>query len=323
MSSPCMGGDAAWGARMMVAEQLFELARAGAADKRRQLLHALSDCFLIPEVSRTESENELFSDIARRLTNRMAETDRAAFAERIADKAALPADLAHALGVDAIMVARPVLERSPALRDEHLCAIVQSMGEDYRLAVTARKELSEPVSNALVKFGGDEVHGRLALHPRAVLPRAMRDMVQAAKMAEKQAASQKPSYSSVVVAQEVIKRVQSGKSSVDSEVKALSERGLIQVIGHALGAIAETRPETALNVLKMGKPEPLLILLKAAGGSFESIRAIVRMQAELRKARMPDVEHLVADFDASDLASAQRVICFVNLRQTVELERPA
>lgn len=303
----------------MVAEQLLELARGGARDKRRQLLHALSDCFLIPEGKRSDVENELFSEIARRLVSAMSETDRVEFVESVADKPALPSKLAFAFGTDVISVARPVLERSTALPDDDLCEIIQIMGEEHRLAVTARKELSELVSQALVKFGGDAVHGLLALHKRAALPRAMRDMVEAANMAGKPgAASQKPSYSSVMVAQEVIKRVETGKSTVDSEIKVLAERGLIQVIGHALGSIAETRPELALSVLKFGRTEPLLILIKAAGGSFESIRCIVRMQAELRKARMPDVEHLCEEFETYELASAQRVIRFVNLRQTVE-----
>jgi uncharacterized protein (DUF2336 family) len=86
---------------------------------------------------------------------------RQALATTVAGSAALPAEVARQLAGDAIEVAGPILQRSPALSDEDLIQIVRTNAMQYALAVAGRERLSEVVSQALVETGEAEVVMRL------------------------------------------------------------------------------------------------------------------------------------------------------------------
>lgn len=86
---------------------------------------------------------------------------RQALSSTVAGSAALPAEVARQLAGDAIEVATPILQRSPALSDEDLIHIVRTNAMQYALAVAGRERLSEVVSEALVDTGEAEVVMRL------------------------------------------------------------------------------------------------------------------------------------------------------------------
>ncbi len=66
-------------------------------------------------------------------------------------------ELISLLANDRIEIARPVLLRSPVLRDEDLVTIVKLRGREHILAIAMRPRLSEFVSDACIETGDDEV----------------------------------------------------------------------------------------------------------------------------------------------------------------------
>jgi uncharacterized protein (DUF2336 family) len=86
---------------------------------------------------------------------------RQALAESVAASPNLPPEVAERLARDAIEVARPILERSPVLRDETLIGIVRTHAMQYALAVAGRAHLSGALSDALADTGQPPVVLRL------------------------------------------------------------------------------------------------------------------------------------------------------------------
>ncbi len=253
----------------MLAERLQEIAREGTSDKRRQLLRELTDLFFDQDEARSEAENGLYGEIATRISGEMSVEDRSEFAERIADESTAPRNLVVTLGNDDIRVARPVIERSTVLTDDDLCSIVEKRGEEHRIAVTTRPAISESVSAALVRHGGEQVHVRLANHGNAAMAPEVRQKLQAAVVPKQQAPSQ-ASFAASLVAQEVLKRIKQGQTTLDIELRHMAERDMSQIIGHLLAQMTQLKSEIAIRTVVNGREEALMMLLRAAGASFEA-----------------------------------------------------
>lgn len=307
----------------MLAERLYDLAREGSPIKQRQLLLELSDLVFAASAPRSLGEIAMFGEIAGLISSQLPVADRGRFADRIAAEPRMPRKVVFALGNDEIEVARVVLERSPALNDEDLCAIVEHRTEEHRVAVTGREALSGLVTGALARFGGEDVHVRLATHPNAVIAGPLGDMLQAVQAGPGFGEGASNAFSSAIVAQEVLKRVREKRNTLEAEIATLAERNLVHVIGHVLAGASNAKPEIAVRTLLRGRPETVRLLLKAAGSAFEGFRAVIAMQARQRKLREPDPEALRRSYETGDRASALRMISFVNLRQTVDLKGAA
>ena len=82
---------------------------------------------------------------------------RQTLAEMVAHSPNLPVAIATRLARDDIDVARPILQESPVLDDATLIEIVRTNAMQYALAVAARENLSEAITEALVDTGHQEV----------------------------------------------------------------------------------------------------------------------------------------------------------------------
>lgn len=305
----------------MLANRLHELAHEGASDKRRQLLRELTDMFFEKPEGRSEAEAQLYGEVATQISGELSIKDRSDFAERIADEGKAPHGLVVSLGNDDISVARPILERSTVLTDADLCSIVEKRGEEHRVAVTARPAISERVSAALVQHGGEKVHTRLANHPNAAM--ALETRGQLCPAARPLNAQGPGNQAALAVSQALFNRVKRGQTTLDAELVELTQKGMTQVIGLLLSSLTGVKSEIAVRTVINGKAEALLMLLRAADASFESFELVLKMQARLLNRPEPDVEPHRQQYNAADLASAQRVIRFLNLRQAMELQGAA
>ncbi|HET6519513.1 MAG TPA: DUF2336 domain-containing protein [Geminicoccaceae bacterium] len=104
---------------------------------------------------------ELVDAVLWLLVRDVERTVRQALAETVAASPNLPPAAAERLARDAIEVARPILEQSPALRDEALIEIVRTHAMQYALAVAGRAHLSGALSDALADTGQPPVVLRL------------------------------------------------------------------------------------------------------------------------------------------------------------------
>lgn len=132
----------------------FELlALESSSERRRELLRGLTDMFLDGIDRHTDEGTALFAEIACRVLDEVTEDVRRELAERVAPLVQFPPDIIRKLAEDVIAVALPVLERSPALREQDLIGLARCKGQEHLLAISRRDDLREPVTDILVERG--------------------------------------------------------------------------------------------------------------------------------------------------------------------------
>lgn len=152
--------------------RLLRLAAAAPDDAERRpgaLAAELVDVFLAGADSLGEPERREFDSILSLAVSRASLEVRRNIAEKLADAPAAPEDLAARLAVDDIAVAAPVLERSRALGEERIFAMLHLLSQAHLAALARRPGLSRALAGELAKRGGDETLIALAENRRAEL----------------------------------------------------------------------------------------------------------------------------------------------------------
>ncbi len=136
-------------------DYLLELARDRSEAGRALLVNAVCDSFIDSEHEYSSPESALMTDILRRLIGEVEAEVRKDLAERLCQVATAPRELIIVLANDEIGVAQSILQNSPVLRDPDLVEIIRHRAREHQLAIAARREIGESVSDALV--GTDDV----------------------------------------------------------------------------------------------------------------------------------------------------------------------
>jgi uncharacterized protein (DUF2336 family) len=138
--------------------ELQELAKHGNARRRGEVVGQVAALFMAGAARFTETHIEVFDQVLQGL---VAETEvkvRADLSERLCGLANAPRGIVGQLARDTeIKVAAPVLRQSPLLDEQTLIEIARSRGQDHLLAMAARPELSEPITDIIVRRGSREV----------------------------------------------------------------------------------------------------------------------------------------------------------------------
>lgn len=137
--------------------QLLSLARERSETARSHLFEVMGDLFSQQSVLLSAQERALMLDILEKLIREASKDVRAKLAQRLAVAPAVPRELAVLLANDEIDIATPILMSSSALRDVDLIEIIHNRSRQHLLAVAMRRDLSMPVSAALVETGHSDV----------------------------------------------------------------------------------------------------------------------------------------------------------------------
>jgi len=103
----------------------------------------------------TPDELAIAQDIARLMAQDVAETVRRALAESLRRAVHLPRDVALRMARDVEAVALPILADSPVLGEADLIAILRHADPARQQAIAGRKDVTEPLADALIS-GADE-----------------------------------------------------------------------------------------------------------------------------------------------------------------------
>ena len=136
---------------------LMDLAREGSTEKRRELLRKITDAFLEQPDERSDREAKLFDEIVGAVAADLETQVRVELARKVALSDAPVHRTARRLAMDVIEVARPVIENSKALTEHDILDVIEQKSQEHMLAVTARSDIGETVSSALVAKGDDRV----------------------------------------------------------------------------------------------------------------------------------------------------------------------
>jgi uncharacterized protein (DUF2336 family) len=131
--------------------------RGGGDDRTLHTLRSVTDLFMSQADAMGEEGIALFDQVLNLLADRIEAAARAELSERLAGHGKAPPALIRRLAHDEIVVAAPVIERSPVLSDGDLVAIALAHGSAHMLAIAMRAELSPVVTDVLVERGDHEV----------------------------------------------------------------------------------------------------------------------------------------------------------------------
>lgn len=137
--------------------KLIALARDKSAAARKRLVQIMGDLFFGNGTVLTLEERQLMLDILHRLIHDVEMSVRRALAERLAIEPDAPYELIRTLADDEIEVAFPVLIHSSVLQDVDLIEVIDSRTAEHQLAIASRADVSEAVSDALVRQGVENV----------------------------------------------------------------------------------------------------------------------------------------------------------------------
>ncbi len=137
------------------------LAQETSSDKRREMLNAVTDIFLVTQDDQNESDQLVFSDVMERVAYELEVEARVHLAQKICDAPKVSRQLIVRLANDEIDIARPVLERSTVLQDGDLLSVIRNRSQDHLFSIAGRNSVSEGVSSELVERGNERAVIRL------------------------------------------------------------------------------------------------------------------------------------------------------------------
>jgi uncharacterized protein (DUF2336 family) len=133
-----------------------KLLRDDSTETRVEIIHKVSEVYC--ERKLNEDEMLLAEQIFRLLVRDSVVKIRETLSENLKSSPHIPKDIVLDLARDVESVATPVLSMSGVLSDDDIVNVVRNTSEVWRyLAVTARQELSEDVTGALVETGERDV----------------------------------------------------------------------------------------------------------------------------------------------------------------------
>jgi hypothetical protein len=154
-------------AHSIIAE-LEDAVRGGSSAKRVETLRQVTDLFLNDGERLSEDQVKVFDDVLCLLIARVETRARAELSKRLAPLDYAPFEVIQYLAWDdEIAVAGDVLTHSNRLSPEALIEIASIKGQDHLLAISARDNLPEAVTNVIVERGETRVIRRLAKNATA------------------------------------------------------------------------------------------------------------------------------------------------------------
>ena len=131
---------------------------AGTTATRLDALNRITDLFIAGSGHHSKDRIALFDDIFLTLANTIEVNARVQLSRRLASVPDSPPKVVRSLAFDDIIaVAAPVLIRSAQLNDSDLVSNAETKSQKHLQAITQRRELSEPVTDALIERGDSRV----------------------------------------------------------------------------------------------------------------------------------------------------------------------
>ncbi len=131
---------------------------SGEDARRADTLRRLTGLFVDLSPQLNDDHVGVFDEVIVRLAHEIEFRARVELAERLADVSNAPRRTVRDLAFDqSIEIAGPILQRSTRLDERDLVTIAQERGQDHLLALSARQNLTEAVTDVLVTRGDQRV----------------------------------------------------------------------------------------------------------------------------------------------------------------------
>ncbi|KZM47444.1 DUF2336 domain-containing protein [Labrenzia sp. OB1] len=137
--------------------KLAALARDHSAAGRKSLICMLTDLFVSAGDDRDEQISLLFGDIVLKVLGQLEEETRIILSKRMCAEKGAPHELMIKLAQDTLVVAEPVLEKSPVLTSEDLTNIAKTVSMEHLGVIAGRTSIDKSTTSVLVDRGDESV----------------------------------------------------------------------------------------------------------------------------------------------------------------------
>lgn len=327
------------------------------SESRRQLLHAVTDLFLLDQEPNA-AVKEHYGEIATSSLPHLGDEERKGYADRVATMPTLPHNVAVTLGGDSNAdVARLVLTLSPVLTDTDLAAIAVSQSQQHLVAIAERARLSESVTDILVERGDQKVlhtvsanegaafsdrgfdrllergegdaaiTGALARRSDLSPNRVQRVLRIVEQFSDGSAAGPKTDDETVSLARQArqqrleVKLLLSDLATkvreVDDVLTMLADEDRAYHLAQVLAQIADISIEQALRVLMQRDVSGIAVACRSLGIGLTAFRALLQLRARRLYFSSRDIDDDVDAYTKLDLATAERTLRFLKLRTKI------
>lgn len=313
--------------------ELEQVVVHGSRDKRLDTLQRVTTLFLHGAGTYSELHVDLFDDVLGFLMENVESKARAELSVRLAPLTYAPARVLRALARDDdITIAGPVLQLSPCLREAELVDIVNTKGQAHQLAIASRPDLSEAVEDALVRRRDPDVVRRVAenrdhavfaadisyperrVEEDRVSPEAGSELEDAPAGPAKGVAAGVKSRDYRVAERTVLELSSSGQLT-EAVLATLCRDGKYEEGVVALATLAKVPISIADRVMGGARPDPVLILCKAAGLGWPTVKAIFLARPNQKTTSNEAFDEAFANYGRLSALTAQRVVRFWQARR--------
>lgn len=139
-------------------------------ERRTILLHRITNLFIEQLPDLNDDHVSVFDEVILCLAAEIELAARIELSEKLADLTRGPRQTVQNLALDEeILVAKPILERSPCVDSANLVLIAQKRSEAFLDALSRRKRLPSQVTDILAERGGDAIIDRILTNSRLEL----------------------------------------------------------------------------------------------------------------------------------------------------------
>jgi uncharacterized protein (DUF2336 family) len=137
--------------------------QSGSKEKRVDALRRVTDLFVADADRLNDQQIDVFDDVLSHLIQRIEGRALAELSHRLGVIDNAPAEVVRRLATnDDIAVAEPILSQSRRLSDHDLIEIASTKSQSHLLAISGRKQIAAPVTDALLQRGDRQVFYKLA-----------------------------------------------------------------------------------------------------------------------------------------------------------------
>ena len=308
---------------------------------RHQTLRAVTDLFMSSAPALDDGKVGMFDSLFGSLLDESELEGVVDLSTRIAPVDNAPPRLVRRLAEDdRIEVAGPVLSHSPRLSETDLCEIAKTKGNEHLLAIAARPGLTEPLTDILIERGNHDVARNVARNESAQLSRA--GLEQLVKLAErddvlgaglsvradvppdrlqallaKAAARAEQKLVDVAAAQRLVVSMQQSSGLAEADVSKFALARHYEAVVASLALLANLKYDAVENLVLQTDTGGLILACKALGFDWSTTVEILKTGSERSGLTERDINRAHGDFMKLSKATADRILRFWHVRQTV------
>jgi uncharacterized protein (DUF2336 family) len=303
--------------------ELEEVVQHGSAERRAETLRRITSLFLEGAAGFHDEHVALFDDVIGCLIEEIELKALAELARRLAPVPNAPHGVVTTLAKnDNIAVAGPVLKQAH-IDDPDLKHIAETKSQAHLLALSSRLAISETLSDVLVRRGDGAVARSVATNPKARLSEdAFNTLVKPdtkaeirrvlTKVTSEVAAKAAPrDYTAALAA---VQALHKERKLTEADVAEYAKSGKYEETIAALATVSAVPVEVVDRLMNGERSDPVLILARAAGFGWRTVRAVMNSRSNLKPSGQT-LEAARENFERLTAATAQRVVRFWQVRQ--------